>query len=135
MNYDCTHTEEEDADICTVDRIMWYCVQCLWEKTRNLPVISLSIQDQLEPLNEIIWDDTDRTITEIWHSNRPNPHKKRIRDADLNYPILVKQMGKDRYHILDGCHRLAKASLLLKKTHIDCKIVPENVLDECVWIE
>jgi hypothetical protein len=57
---------------------------------------------------------------------KPNKaFKKRVEDADLNYPILVQT----DYYIIDGAHRLAKAYFSKQKS-IQVKIIPNEVLKQ-----
>lgn len=59
-----------------------------------------------------------------------NPHDKyydqRVEDADISIPLLVCKWN-DRYVVLDGLHRLAKAVELNKKV-ISVKLIGDKLL-------
>ncbi|MBW3695070.1 hypothetical protein EK599_05165 [Vibrio sp. T187] len=80
----------------------------LIELTKNLPVIDVSLTDIAE-LDQAFWYElggakpTCRNIVE---------HTKLIQNADLSYPIILCHEGK----VMDGMHRVCKATLLGRKT-------------------
>lgn len=94
-------------------------VPTLWEQARDLPVVSVSIED-LQELDRVSWYGKDE------HSGRLTvrqfvAHARRIDEADLDQPILLSAEGK----MLDGFHRLAKA-LKEGRTHLPAKRFPAD---------
>jgi hypothetical protein len=61
----------------------------------------IPFQHPLSSLQELDCDVWERlpTIREV------SAHCKRINDADMSFPLILSKEG----HIMDGCHRLAKA--------------------------
>lgn len=92
---------EKHSRIIAGKRVVWY-TERLWELARDLPVTMVAIA----ALPELDWDcwfgtahvPTIRAVAE---------HARRIRDADLAYPIILSADGG----LMDGGHRLAKALL------------------------
>ena len=94
-------------------------VPTLWELARDLPVVSVSIEE-LQELDRVSWYGKDG------HSGRLTvrqfvAHARRIDEADLDQPILLSAEGK----MLDGFHRLAKA-LKEGRTHLPAKRFPAD---------
>jgi len=92
-------------------------VPALWERAKDLPTISVSIEE-LDELDRVAWYGADR------HSGRLTvrqcvAHAKRIDEADIEQPILLSPDGK----MLDGFHRLGKA-LKIGLTHLPAKQLP-----------
>lgn len=66
-----------------------------------------------------------------WIFEFATPDEMRIEQASLHYPIIVTKDfvdGKDRYIVIDGLHRLAKAMKMGKK-YIRCYIVPKRDME------
>ena len=76
----------------------------------------------LTPFEKLI-DEIPEVEQDCWFGSGPNPthptirviaeHARRIRDADLHYPVILNADGQ----LMDGGHRIAKA-LSLSHTHI-----------------
>jgi hypothetical protein len=96
---ECNALGNVSIHTCSVDGEHWYCVKCIWQVVAQLPVVIIALDD-IRPR----WYEVNRDGVK---STDPDPdHKKRISEADLNYPIVLTQ----NYTILDGCHRLVKAA-------------------------
>lgn len=79
----------------------------LLERTKNLSPKKVLLAD-IQELNEAYWfPDQHPTTQQIIE------HFKLVQDADLSYPIILCAQGR----VMDGMHRVAKASLL-KQTEI-----------------
>jgi hypothetical protein len=83
-------------------RAVWM-TERLWQAAEGLPVTRV-------PLAAIVEFDQD-----CWFQERHAPtcravadHARRIRDADLAYPIILSADGR----LMDGGHRIAKAYML-----------------------
>ena len=83
-------------------RVSWQVAR-LWDLSKDLPVLAVPLSDLTE---------CDRNM---WFGTRGGPptvrnvvsHLRRIVDADLSVPIILRTDGR----ILDGVHRVAKAML------------------------
>jgi hypothetical protein len=106
----------------------FYCVHCLWKKTNNLIPQKISHR-QIEEI--------DLEYDEILYQKRRNQYLdeefNRIIDADLSYPILIKISAKNRYLIIDGHHRFIKATILEKMKELNCIIVSDEILEQCIY--
>jgi hypothetical protein len=61
--------------------------------------------------------------------NNPSNHEdeyKRIMNSDLQYPLDI-MFWKERWLLLDGLHRLAKASILGRET-VDVRKIPKKAI-------
>lgn len=77
-------------------------VHYLLELTKNLTPKTVLLAD-IQELNEAYWfPDQYPTTQQIIE------HFQLIQDADLSYPIILCAQGR----VMDGMHRVAKASLL-----------------------
>ncbi|MCH7340717.1 hypothetical protein [Acinetobacter higginsii] len=77
-------------------------VHHLLELTKNLTPKTVLLAD-IQELNEAYWfPDQYPTTQQIIE------HVQLIQDADLSYPIILCAQGR----VMDGMHRVAKASLL-----------------------
>ena len=87
-------------------RLLWY-TERLWELAASLEPFEMALEDVAE-LDQNCWfperEPTLRRIAE---------HSRRIRDADLGWPIILNADGS----LMDGGHRVCKA-LLEGKTSI-----------------
>lgn len=83
------------------DTYIWD-VHHLLELTKNLTPKTVLLAD-IQELNEAYWfPDQSPTTQQIIE------HVQLIQDADLSYPIILCAQGR----VMDGMHRVAKASLL-----------------------
>lgn len=82
------------------DKYFWN-VDRLIELSKGLPTIEMDV-DSFRELDCAVWSEEGMTVHQVVE------HAKRIRDADLRYPIILNSDG----WIMDGCHRLAKAYML-----------------------
>ncbi len=76
---------------------------CSHKTPHNLPLTSL-----LHNMAHQCWDG-DCTPWQVLRDHDPEnfkKHKRRIQDADLQYPLVVSAVD---YNVLDGMHRLCKA--------------------------
>lgn len=80
----------------------FWLVEDLWKAAEGLPVEECPVETLIPLLKKITWSQTE--IPSAWDCLF---HTKRILDADLSFPIILDPKGR----ILDGSHRLAKASL------------------------
>jgi hypothetical protein len=80
-------------------RAFWY-TEHLWELAAGLPVITVSI-DEIPEFDQNCWFAQPPTCREVAN------HARRIRDADLRYPVILSADGR----LMDGGHRLARAWL------------------------
>ena len=94
-------------------------VPTLWELARDLPVVSVSIEE-LQELDRVSWYGTDGPSGRLT-VRQFVAHARRIDEADLDQPILLSAEGK----MLDGFHRLAKA-LKEGRTHLPAKRFPAD---------
>ncbi len=103
-------------------------------KLRDLP-----LPVEQKDLSELIWcfdfpvwekDGTDDWNLTPWAAvegrSDSSEHKKKIDRADLSFPIVII-WNKERWVILDGIHRLAKAYLLGEKT-MKVKVVTKDMV-------
>lgn len=108
----------------------------LIDLTKNQKVEYFPIGELNHNLKKKLWSDKDKENTE--HSFSPNEvmnkpsisklHYKNIKDANLEYPILIYKDGKE-WDILDGLHRLAKANMLFHKV-IAARVLTPKVLSK-----
>ena len=95
------------------------------------PVSEMSINELLWNLDLPHWeeeliDDWNLTPKEvIEHPKYHQNHYNRIQKVNLKYPICITKNKKDKWFVLDGTHRLAKAFLEKHKT-VKVKIIPGN---------
>ncbi len=106
-----------------------YNVNQLWMLTEDLPVFSVPVwrlEGNLDN-NEFSSDSsvTPRAVL-AFKSNVSKQHWKRVVNADLSYPILVR-FRDDR--IIDGMHRFLKA-LHQKNTLVSVRFVRDDLLNK-----
>ena len=82
--------------------------------------LSEHLQTEQISVNKLIW---------IFKWDNPNDEPKRVKNADLNAPILVTLLKKQLV-VLDGLHRLEKAVENNKKTILSIYI-KQDILDKC----
>jgi hypothetical protein len=84
-----------------------YYLNMVFQITKNIPAM-------LFPVNELSW---------ILFGSDLSP--ERVEKADLSYPIIISELG-DKFIVIDGAHRLAKA-IAEKDNEIQVKIIfPEQ---------
>ncbi|WP_436863033.1 hypothetical protein [Acinetobacter haemolyticus] len=83
------------------DTYIWD-VHRLVKLTQNFMVKKVMLTD-IQELNEAYWFPDEYPTTQ-----QIIEHIQLIQDADLNYPIILCAQGR----VMDGMHRVAKASLL-----------------------
>ncbi len=88
------------------DTYIWD-VHHLVELTKNFVIKKVALSD-IRELNEAYWFPDQFPTTE-----QIIEHFQLMQDADLSYPIILCAEGR----VMDGMHRVAKASLL-KHSHI-----------------
>lgn len=89
------------------DNIHIWDVHRLVQLTKKITVKKVPLT-KIQELNEPYWFPNKYPTTQ-----QIIDHFKLIQDADLDYPIILCAQGR----VMDGMHRVAKASLL-KHTHI-----------------
>jgi hypothetical protein len=63
-----------------------------------------------------------------WIFDYTTPDPERVKNASLHYPIIVTKDfvdGKERYIVVDGTHRLARA-IQLHKQYVKCYILDKR---------
>src|SRR5687768_860735 len=93
---------EKHSRVVGGKRLVWF-TERLWALACDLPVKSVAIEAVPE-FDQNCWfgETNPPTCREVAR------HAKRIREADLSYPIILSAEG----HLMDGGHRIAKAWLL-----------------------
>lgn len=82
-------------------RAVWL-TERLWALAAELPVERVPIE-AIEEFDAVCWFDAESPPT----CRNVARHARRIRDADLSYPVILSADGR----LMDGGHRLAKAWL------------------------
>ena len=84
----------------------------LWKIAKNKKVIKYKMKDVKHWVYSQCWSKKDCYISIFQVLQQPSKfpeHIKRIRNADLEYPLIVIEDKYDKYgSILDGNHRFAK---------------------------
>lgn len=87
----------------------------IYVNNKNIISIKISTQNLFPQLDVKGWEDSNgnniSAINVIKNKNKYKEHHKRIKKADLRYPIMLTR----KYKIVDGMHRLTKAYLNDKK--------------------
>jgi len=95
----------------------------------NIIKLSINIQPEKISVGKLVKINKDvQTKEGMLGDLLENPNKafkKRVEDADPNYPILIQT----DYYIIDGAHRLAKAYFSKQKT-IQAKIISNEILKQ-----
>jgi hypothetical protein len=121
------------AEIPEIIRTYWYDldwdVGALW--ALDLPVEMIALGELVWHLEVPLWsrDGADYVLTPGAVLADPETHRERhqrIMDVDLGFPLHVARI-KDRWLILDGIHRLAKAHAYCLE-QIGVRKVPEAML-------
>lgn len=96
-----------------------YDPQDLWKKAENKKVITYNMKDVRHWIYYPCWSKNKCFISIYQVLNQKNKfpqHIKRIKKADINYPLIVIEDKFDKYgSILDGNHRFAKMILENKR--------------------
>lgn len=108
-----------------------------WEIAQILehePVQQIPTKDLKHNLKLEEWDDADGKMfsAQQYLTNPENPkfrhHQKRIKNADLQYPLFLWKDGDtNRFFLIDGMHRYMKVLSSKQKT-IDAKILTDDHL-------
>jgi hypothetical protein len=107
-----------------------YDVDILREEAEKIPIVYVKLSRINYNINSKIWRDQNGkfSVGEVIR-NRFNPrfanHFDRIKNADLNYPILINK----KYKILDGYHRYNHARLF-NKEEIPARIITQEILEK-----
>ena len=89
-------------------------VERLWELAAGLEAVEMD-PEAFHEWDEYGWE---REVT----LGRVVEHMRRVLEADLSYPIIVSAEG----HVMDGCHRLARAGLEGRKVKmVRFEVTPE----------
>jgi hypothetical protein len=93
-------TYSDGKAIYSVDMMLAYV------NTHKHPVVKLPIEPMAWQLEQKVWGDwSPKDVLEKPTLKKHAENAKRIKEADLSYPILVTPKGV----IIDGYHRIAKA--------------------------
>lgn len=102
-----------------------YYVEDMINSTKNKPVMTIPIELFLHNMARLCWRQKNtgfsispETVLKEWTSIEYNNHVRRIRRANLKYPIIISE----EFDIYDGMHRLSRA-ILEEKTVINCVIL------------
>ena len=78
------------------------------------PVIKIPMSELVPQLEQDVWGWAPKDVLAKMEAKKYSENAERIREADLSYPIFVTgaHTARARKHaIIDGYHRVAKASL------------------------
>lgn len=110
-----------------------YDVEKLWSLTRNNPIVYIPLLFLDQNLDDLFWmDKYGREISPRMVLENPNispDDSNRIRDANLEYPILVYQFDTRVYDVIDGLHRLAKV-FRQNQSYIKARVISPIQLEE-----
>ena len=107
----------------------WWDVRKLW--VADLPVVAMPIRELEWLLDLPFWDDGPQELTVSARNVAAHPEHHQLEydrtmAADLSYPINVILL-KGRWTVMDGVHRLLKASLLGHDTILAKQAHPSDV--------
>lgn len=91
---------EKHSHLVAGGRGYWW-TERLWDLARELPVVTVPIDDVQEFDMDCWFDGVAPTCREVAR------HARRINQADLSYPVILAADGR----LMDGGHRVAKAWL------------------------
>ena len=74
------------------------------------PVKLIEVEELVPQLDEVVWDVSPKTVLENMNVKKYSEDAKRIKNADLSYPIIIY-----KNKIVDGYHRVSRAHLEGKK--------------------
>lgn len=134
----CRHSEgpgNVSLHTSSLDGVRFYCVKCLWDVSKDLPVTEISVDQLATSPSQINWDGTRVTQLLV---NRAGEHWQRIINADISFPVLVTKRLTG-YEILDGCHRTVKVWLfggvhrvrVLAEEHLAACVLPDMPMWPC----
>jgi len=93
------------------------------------PVKLIEVEELVPQLDEVVWDVSPKTVLENMNLKKYSEDAKRIKSADLSYPIIIY---KNR--IVDGYHRVSRSHLEGKKeikAHVfDTNIMKKFIVDK-----
>ena len=125
----CNHQDLEHSHTFSENCITYYCVYCAWNliKQNKCPLVNISL-DKIPKKEELIFEeDFMIKIKGLDIFNYPeSDHVKRIKNADLSYPIILVETGS-QYIIFDGCHRRIKMDDN-DNTNIKCYVLNLSLL-------
>ena len=118
MKSSLDHTCSHRIDSC---QYTWK-VETLWDLTREIDPVSMSLEQFDHLLDHRIWGDeplTPRLLVE---------HYSRALESDLHYPIIISLDSRGLVdHLYDGFHRLVKAQFL-QAEKVMVKIIDKDIL-------
>ena len=91
---------EKHTTVRNGKRLLWHTDR-LWQAAENLPPFAIEIASIRELAQNCWFGAQPPTIREVLE------HVERIRDTNLEYPIILNEDGS----LMDGGHRLCKAIL------------------------
>lgn len=115
-------TYSDEKNIYSVDMMMAY-VNLFKPKT-----VDFDIQENLWQIEQPVWGDySPLDVLQNPEKKKYAENIKRIRDADLSYPIFIT--SKDQ--IIDGYHRVLKAVRKKEKT-VKAYVLDAVILKKCI---
>jgi len=97
--------------------------------THEHPVKLIEVEELVPQLDEVVWDVSPKTVLENMNLKKYSEDAKRIKNADLSYPIIIY-----KNKIVDGYHRVSRAHLEGKKeikAHVfDTNIMKKFIVDK-----
>ncbi|TSC51819.1 MAG: hypothetical protein LiPW41_766 [Parcubacteria group bacterium LiPW_41] len=127
-----------DSKIPKALREVGYEMYCDAEKLGSLdiPVVEFEIKDLIWNFDLPLWGkDGESWNLTPWDVINKAPgsanQRKRVENVDMSYPILITKEN-ERWLIIDGVHRLAKAHLDNQQT-IRAKIISKDLIEKYPW--
>ena len=115
-----------------------YSVNLLWKYVNQKNIISkkIKLKKLIPQLKDLCWSDSKESFSpiQIIKNNNLSPSDyKRIKEADLRYPIIIDSRidEKHNFNVVDGMHRLSKG-FLLKKESIRGYIIDKEIMKKCI---
>lgn len=108
----------------------FYNTALLHELQHDLPKEERTVERLTRFLAANAWGEpgSPLSIQDVLDAPEEHPeHWKRIRRADLGFPLLLYRKKSGAEHLADGNHRLAKAVLLKMKT-VTVQVAPPDVM-------
>lgn len=103
-----------------------YSVDLMFQYIKTITSNEIKIKKLLPQLKINDWGDLS-PYEIILDKNKSMEHYNRIIKSDLRYPIIINE----KYKIIDGMHRLAKA-FLNNKTNIKAYIINNKIMKKCI---
>ena len=103
-----------------------YSVDLMFLYTKTILSTKILITKLLSQLKINDWGDLS-PYEVIQNKNKSIEHYNRIIDSDLRYPIIINE----KYQVIDGMHRLAKA-YLNNKTTIKAYIIDNKLMKKFI---